>query len=157
MSDTSSTTSPKVNIRRLAHAGDLPLPSYATDQSAGLDIAAALEVDAPFMLEPGKRGLIPTGFAIALPDGFEGQLRPRSGLALREGITLLNSPGTLDADYRGELKILLINHGQEPVQISRGQRIAQLVITPVSHASVTEVETLPDTQRGSGGFGSTGA
>lgn len=156
MSDSTS-SSPNVNIKRLAHAGDLPVPSYATAQSAGLDIAAALEEASPLILKPGERRLIPTGFAVALPDGFEGQLRPRSGLALREGITLLNSPGTLDADYRGELKILLINHGQESVQITRGQRIAQLIIAPVSKARIKEVESLPDTQRGTGGFGSTGA
>lgn len=135
---------------------DLPLPAYATALSAGLDIAAAVPAGAPVLIEPGQRALLPTGFAFALPPGYEGQLRPRSGLAFREGITLLNSPGTLDADYRGELKILLINHGQEVVQISRGQRIAQLVISPVSQVRLELRDELSDTSRGGGGFGSTG-
>lgn len=147
---------PEVSVRRLPHAAALPLPSYATALSAGLDIAAALPAGEPVVIAPGKRQLLPTGFAFALPPGYEGQLRPRSGRALREGITLLNSPGTLDADYRGELKILLINHGAAPVQISRGERIAQLVIAPVCRAGLSEADSLDDTSRGSGGFGSTG-
>ncbi|MFW6348630.1 MAG: dUTP diphosphatase [Cyclonatronaceae bacterium] len=148
--------SASVVIQRLPHAGDLPLPSYATALSAGLDLAAAVPDDKPVSIPPGQRRLLPTGFAFALPKGYEGQLRPRSGRALREGITLLNSPGTLDADYRGELKILLINHGAETVVISRGERIAQLVIAPVCRARISERDRLPETGRGAGGFGSTG-
>jgi dUTP pyrophosphatase len=145
-----------VPLVRLAHAEGLPLPAYATPGSAGLDLAAAVPAAAPVILQPGERALIPTGFAIALPDGYEAQVRPRSGLALKAGVTLLNSPGTIDSDYRGELKVILINLGQSAVTIHRGERIAQLVIAPVSRAAWREVTVLDDTTRGEGGFGSTG-
>ncbi len=131
------------------------LPSYATEGSAGLDLTASLE--APLQLEPGERKLVPTGLRIALPAGFEGQVRPRSGLALKQGLTCLNAPGTIDADYRGEVGVILINHGQEPARIAPGDRIAQLVVAPVTRVSLHEVDALEDTARGAGGFGSTGA
>jgi dUTP pyrophosphatase len=145
----------EVQITRLPHGHDLPLPAYQSAQAAGLDLLAA--VDAPVTLKPGERALIPTGLAIALPDGHEAQVRPRSGLAAKQGVTVLNSPGTIDADYRGEIKVALINLGQEPVEIDRGMRIAQMVIAPVTHARLREVATLPETPRGAGGFGSTGS
>lgn len=132
----------------------LPLPSYATAGSAGLDLRAA--VRAPVTLEAGARVLIPTGFALALPPGHEGQVRARSGRALREGLAVLNGPGTIDADYRGELGVLLINHGQDPIVIERGQRIAQLVVAPIARVEPVEVAALDDTARGGGGFGHTG-
>lgn len=143
-----------VAIQVLDHARDLPLPAYATEHAAGMDVTAAVED--PVSVEPGQIALIPTGFAIALPPGFEAQLRPRSGLALRHGISLVNSPGTIDADYRGEIKVILINHGPAPFTVCRGERIAQMVIT--RHATVTwrETATLPGSDRGAGGFGSTG-
>ncbi len=143
-----------VKIIKLAHGEDLPLPAYATEQSAGADLIAAIDSD--IILAPFARQLIPTGIAIALPAGFEAQIRPRSGLALKNGITLLNTPGTIDADYRGEIKVLLINLGQEDFVVSRGMRIAQLVIAPVAQVKWQQVETLDDTQRSAGGFGSTG-
>ena len=143
-----------VRIKRLAHAGDLPLPAYTTTDAAGLDLAAAL--DRPFTLAPGARHAVPTGFAIALPPGFEAQIRPRSGLALRHGLTVLNAPGTVDADYRGEIQVLLINHGTRPVELRHGDRIAQMVIAAVEAAVLEEVAELPDSGRGAGGFGSTG-
>lgn len=143
-----------VSVIRLPHAADLPLPAYATPGSAGLDLQAA--VSATVTLPPGARDAIPTGLAIALPDGWEAQVRPRSGLALKSGVTVLNSPGTVDADYRGEIKVILINLGDTPFVIARGDRIAQLVIAPVSQLVWQEVDTLPETARGSGGFGSTG-
>lgn len=145
-----------IKVRRLPHNADLPLPAYETEQSAGMDLRAAVADDAPVTLAPGQRGLIPTGLAIALPPGFEAQVRPRSGLALKHGITCLNSPGTVDADYRGELAVILINLGQEPFVIKRGERIAQMVIAPVTQGVFAEVETLDETARGAGGFGSTG-
>jgi dUTP pyrophosphatase len=145
-----------VPLLRLVHGEGLPLPAYATPGSAGLDLAAALDPSAPVTLKPGERALIPTGFAIALPTGHEAQVRPRSGLALKAGVTLLNSPGTIDSDYRGEIKVIIVNLGQVPVTIHRGERIAQLVIAPVARAAWREVTTLEDTDRGSGGFGSTG-
>lgn len=145
-----------IALRRLAHAEGLPLPAYETGHAAGMDLRAAVPEAAPLRLAPGARALIPTGLAIALPEGFEAQVRPRSGLALRHGITCLNSPGTIDADYRGELQVLLINHGAEPFEIHRGERIAQLVIAPVSRAEWRLVEALPESGRGAGGFGSTG-
>jgi dUTP pyrophosphatase len=144
-----------VKVVRLAHGAGLPLPSYESPGSAGMDLRAAL--DAPVVLQPGARAAVPTGLTIALPPGYEGQVRPRSGLALRDGVTALNSPGTVDADYRGEVKVILINHGAAPVTISRGDRIAQLVIAPVTRAAWSEVESLDDTGRGHGGFGSTGS
>ena len=143
-----------VQIKRLPHGHDLPLPDYATPQSAGLDLLAA--VDAPRTLEPGERCIVPTGIAIALPEGYEAQIRPRSGLAIKNGITGLNSPGTIDADYRGEIGVILINHGTEPFQIDRGMRIAQMVIAAHETARWQEVESLNETIRGAGGFGSTG-
>ena len=145
-----------VAIVRLAHGTDLPLPSYASAGSAGADLCAAIAVDCPLRLAPGERHLVPTGFAIALPDGFEAQVRPRSGLALRHGLTVLNSPGTIDSDYRGEIKVVLINLADKPFTLTRGQRIAQLIIAPVTRAGWQPVTTLPDSGRGDGGFGSTG-
>ncbi len=151
-------TSPPVRVRllRLPHAEGLPAPAYATDGAAGLDLRAAAPAEAPLVLAPGARALVPTGFAIALPADHEAQVRPRSGLALKSGVTCLNSPGTIDGDYRGEVGVILINHGAEPFTVARGDRIAQLVIAPVSRAAWDEVETLDDTARGAGGFGSTG-
>jgi dUTP pyrophosphatase len=143
-----------VAVKRLPHADDLPLPQYATEHAAGMDVHAA--VDGDVILRPGKRLLIPTGLAIALPPGYEAQIRPRSGLAAKEGITVLNTPGTVDADYRGEVKVILINLGDEPFTITRGMRIAQMIISPVTRATWAETDTLPDTSRGAGGFGSTG-
>lgn len=138
----------------LPHGKDLPLPSYATTLAAGADLSAALDAD--ITLAPLERQLVPTGIAIALPAGYEAQIRPRSGLALKHGITLVNTPGTIDADYRGEIKVILVNLGSEPVVISRGMRIAQMVVAPVSQAAFQVVESLDDTARGDGGFGSTG-
>lgn len=142
----------KVEIQRLAHGADLPLPSYATAGSAGLDLRAA---DA-HSLKPGGRALVATGIAIALPQGFEAQVRPRSGLAVKHGVTVLNAPGTIDCDYRGEIKVPLINHGTEDFTIARGDRIAQMVIAPVVVARLAEVDNLEATARGAGGFGSSG-
>lgn len=144
----------RVAVKRLPHGADLPLPAYATDGAAGLDLMAAVEAEV--ILAPGARALIPTGLAIALPRGYEAQLRPRSGLALKHGVTVLNAPGTIDCDYRGELKALLINHSDAPFAVERGLRIAQLVVAPVSHAALAEVEDLDETGRGAGGYGSTG-
>jgi dUTP pyrophosphatase len=147
----------EVLMTRLPHGEDLPLPSYQTAQAAGLDLLAAISVTVPLTLEPGGRTLVPTGIAIALPHGYEAQVRPRSGLAARHGLTVLNAPGTIDADYRGEIQVLLANLGNEDVTITRGMRIAQLVIAPVVHAQILEVSSLDKTKRGSGGFGSTGS
>ncbi len=144
-----------VQVIRLAGHDDLALPEYATAQSAGLDLAAA--VFEPLALPPGARATVPTGLAVALPAGFEAQIRPRSGLAAREGVTVLNSPGTVDADYRGEIEVVLANLGDAPFRIERGMRIAQLVVAPVTRISWVEVAALPDSGRGAGGFGSTGA
>lgn len=144
----------QVKIIKLPHGKELQLPAYATNQAAGVDLMAAIDGD--IIIKPFCRTLIPAGIAIALPNGFEAQLRPRSGLALKNGITLLNSPGTIDADYRGEIKILLINLGQEDFVITRGMRIAQMIIAPVVQVKWQEVETLDDTARSAGGFGSTG-
>ena len=145
-----------VQLKRLPHASGLPSPAYETAGAAGADLRAAVNEAAPLQLEPGARALVPTGLAMALPPGFEAQVRPRSGLAARHGITCLNSPGTIDSDYRGEIQVLLINLGQEPVEIRRGDRIAQIVVAPVSQAHWTETEALDETPRGVGGFGSTG-
>lgn len=147
-------TSVEVAVRRLPHGRDLPLPSYATAGSAGLDLYAAVE--APLRLEPGDRALVPTGLALALPEGYEAQVRARSGLALRKGVAVLNAPGTIDSDYRGEVSVILVNLGREPVELARGERIAQLVVAPVARARLKECETLPESARGAGGFGSTG-
>lgn len=150
---TSSTT---VEIQRLPHAEGLALPAYQTPHAAGLDLLAAVPEDKPLTMPPGQRALVPTGLMIAVPPGHEAQVRPRSGLALKHGVTVLNSPGTVDADYRGEVSVLLINHGDEPFTIRRGERIAQLVIAAVTHANLVVVASLSSTDRGSGGFGSTG-
>jgi dUTP diphosphatase len=146
----------QVNIRQLPHAEGLPLPAYQTAHAAGTDLLAAVPDGAPMVLAPARHALVPTGLAIALPQGFEAQVRPRSGLAAKHGVTVLNSPGTIDADYRGEIQVILINHGTEPFTIRRGERIAQMVIAPVVQAALIPVATLSETDRGSGGFGSTG-
>ena len=146
-----------VAVQRLPHGADLPLPSYQSVHAAGLDLIAAVPQEAPVTLAPGARALIPTGIAIALPEGHEGQVRPRSGLAARHGLTVLNAPGTIDADYRGELQVLLINLGSEAVSVTRGMRIAQLVVAPIARARLQEVPSLEETDRGKGGFGSTGS
>jgi dUTP pyrophosphatase len=143
-----------LQFKKLSHALDLPLPSYESESAAGMDLRAALEF--PITLNPGKRALIPTGLKMALPEGYEAQIRPRSGLAWRHGITMLNTPGTVDADYRGELKVLAVNLGDEICTINHGDRIAQMVIAPVQQCTISEVETLPETARGEDGFGSTG-
>ena len=144
----------KVDVVQLPHAADLPLPEYATVQSAAVDLLAAVTEDV--VLTPGARTLIPTGLAIALPDGYEAQVRPRSGLALKNGITLLNTPGTIDADYRGEIGVILTNLGQEDFTVERGMRIAQMLIAPVTRLTWNTVSSLDESERGSGGFGSTG-
>ncbi|MCW5694789.1 MAG: dUTP diphosphatase [Pseudolabrys sp.] len=149
------TTSTDVRITRLKHAQDLPLPEYQSALAAGFDFTAA--VDEPLTIAPGARALVPTGLAMALPAGFEAQVRPRSGLAMKQGLTVLNAPGTIDADYRGEVQVLLINLGSEPVVITRGMRIAQCVIATVTRAIFVEVPALDQTIRGAGGFGSTGS
>lgn len=145
-----------VAITPLPHAEGLDLPAYETDASAGLDLRAAVPLNEPVVLESREHALLPTGLKIALPRGYEGQVRPRSGLAYRHGVTVLNSPGTIDADYRGEVKVLLINHGSESFAIERGMRIAQLVVAPHARVSWVEKEALEETVRGPGGFGSTG-
>jgi dUTP pyrophosphatase len=144
-----------LRIRRLPHAHDLPLPAYETTGAAGLDLRAALP-GGPLRLEPGERLLVPTGLVLELPVGTEGQVRPRSGLALRHGVTLLNTPGTIDADYRGEVGVILINHGREAFTIQHGDRVAQLVVAAVLQAEIAEANELSETERGAGGFGSTG-
>jgi dUTP pyrophosphatase len=143
-------------LMQLPHGQDLPLPSYETSEAAGMDLRAAVPEDAPLTLKPGARELVPTGFAMAIPTGFEAQIRPRSGLALKHGLSLVNAPGTIDSDYRGEIKIILINQGDEDFEISRGMRIAQMVIAPVLQVAIEPVTSLDDTARGAGGFGSTG-
>jgi dUTP pyrophosphatase len=145
-----------VSFVQMPHAVGLPAPAYATADAAGLDLSAAVEDDAPVTLAPGERGAIPTGIQLAIPQGFEGQVRPRSGLALKNAVTVLNAPGTIDADYRGEVKVILVNLGPEPFEITRGMRIAQLIFAPVVRASLTQTSSLDETQRGEGGFGSTG-
>ena len=145
-----------VRVMRLVHGEGLALPNYASEGAAGLDLLAAIGENEKITLEPGKWGLVPTGLSLQLPEGHEAQVRPRSGLALKHGITVLNAPGTVDADYRGEVGVVLINHGSEPFEIVRGMRIAQLVVAPVTRARLVEVESLDETQRAAGGFGSTG-
>lgn len=149
-------TTPHIPVVRLAHAEGLPLPAYETVGAAGMDLRAAVEEDAPIVLKPGARVMAPTGLAFAVPPGFEAQVRPRSGLAAKAGVTCLNTPGTIDSDYRGEVKVILINLGEEDFIIRRGDRIAQLVIAPVTQASWSLVANLDETSRGAGGFGSTG-
>lgn len=144
----------KIPVKKLEHGQSLALPAYATQQSAGMDLLAA--IDEAVEIAPGERMLLPTGIALALPAGFEAQIRPRSGLAAKHGLTVLNTPGTIDADYRGEIKVILINLGQEPYAIERGMRIAQMVIARYEHIAFKEVENLEATDRGAGGFGSTG-
>ena len=144
----------EVRIQRLTHAKGLPLPDYATDGAAGADLCAA--IDREMIIEPGDRAAVPTGLVLEIPAGYEGQVRPRSGLAIKAGLTIVNAPGTIDSDYRGELKVLMINLGSDPVSINRGERIAQLLIAPVTRASFVESEALSVSERGGGGFGSTG-
>jgi dUTP pyrophosphatase len=146
----------EVKIKRLAHAEGLQLPDYHSEDAAGLDLVAALAAGVELVLEPGERALIPSGFAIELPRGYEAQIRPRSGLAHKFGVTVLNSPGTIDADYRGEIGVILINLGKEPFAIVRGARIAQLVVAAAARVALKESEALVDSERGAGGFGSTG-
>ena len=150
------TSTPRLPIVRLPHAAGLDLPAYETDGAAGLDLRAAVPEDRPLILPPGRRAAVPTGLVLELPDGHEGQVRPRSGLALKHGITCLNTPGTIDSDYRGEVKVLLVNLGDEEVAVTRGMRIAQLVVAPVTRVTVEEHQTSSATARGAGGFGSTG-
>jgi dUTP pyrophosphatase len=146
----------KVDIRQLPHGEGLALPAYQSVDAAGLDLLAAVPAETPLILPPGKYAMVPTALTIALPPGFEAQVRPRSGLAAKHGVTVLNSPGTIHADYRGEINVLLINHGEVPFPIKRGERIAQMVIAPVTQAELVAVTELSATDRGSGGFGSTG-
>ena len=147
----------QLRIARLPHGEDLPLPAYQSAFAAGLDLCAAVPADTPTVIAPGARAVIPTGITIALPPGTEGQVRPRSGLAARHGVTVLNTPGTIDADYRGEVAVILINHGDVPFEVARGMRIAQLVVSPILRVSVKETQELDETGRGAGGFGSTGS
>lgn len=144
----------RVRVTRLAHAAGLPLPAYASKDAAGADVCAALDAD--LVLRPGARAAVPTGLCVEIPQGYEMQVRPRSGLALRDGVGLLNSPGTVDADYRGEIKIIMVNHGDHDVLVRRGDRIAQLVVAPVVSAQFEDAETLTPSERGEAGFGSTG-
>jgi dUTP pyrophosphatase len=146
----------EIRVLRLPHAADLPLPAYQSALAAGLDLVAAVPGQAPVVIAAGGRAMIPTGIAMALPPGHEAQIRPRSGLAARQGVTVLNTPGTIDADYRGEVQVILINHGAEPFMVERGMRIAQLVIARVERAALIEVDSLDATARSSGGMGSTG-
>ena len=149
-------TTIRVEVRLLRHGEGLALPAYQTAHAAGLDLLAAVPADTPLVLQPGRTALVPTGLTIALPEGFEAQVRPRSGLAAKHGVTVLNAPGTVDADYRGEVSVLLINHGDKAFTIRRGERIAQMIIAPVVRADLVPVTSLSSTARGSGGFGSTG-
>jgi dUTP pyrophosphatase len=148
---------PQLQMMRLPHGADLPLPAYQSEGAAGLDLLAAVAADAPVTIGPGQRALIPTGLAVALPGGTEGQVRPRSGLAARHGVTVLNSPGTIDADYRGEIQVILVNLGQDSFTVTRGMRIAQLIIAPAIQVTISETSNLNETTRGVAGFGSTGS
>ena len=148
--------SAELRIRRLPHGADLPLPAYQTERAAGLDLVAAVPAGAPVKIAPGERAMIPTGITVALPAGHEGQIRPRSGIALRHGVTVLNSPGTVDADYRGEIQVILVNLGSESFEITRGTRIAQMIIAPIIQAKIVESAGLDATGREDRGFGSTG-
>jgi len=145
-----------VSFVQMPHAAGLPAPAYATADAAGMDLSAAVEENAPVTIAPGARAAIPTGLQLAIPQGYEGQVRPRSGLALKNAVTVLNAPGTIDADYRGEVKVILVNLGAEPFEITRGMRIAQLVFAPVVRAALVQAASLDETVRGDGGFGSTG-
>ncbi|MCO4317079.1 dUTP diphosphatase [Phyllobacterium sp. 21LDTY02-6] len=156
MSQPNDSTRPPLGLVRLPHGAGLDLPSYETAGSAGMDLRAAVPEDRPLLLLPGRRALVPSGLIFEIPEGFEAQVRPRSGLALKHGITCLNTPGTIDSDYRGEVKVLLINHGDEEFYIERGMRIAQIVLAPVVQLETEERQYASDTARGSGGFGSTG-
>ncbi|WP_108681946.1 dUTP diphosphatase [Methyloceanibacter sp. wino2] len=147
---------PRLRVLRLPHGEGLPLPAYQTEHAAGFDLVAAIGENEPVVLSAGARGAVPTGLVFELPEGYEAQVRPRSGLALKHGVTVLNSPGTIDADYRGEVQVVLINHSDEPFRIARGDRIAQVVIAPVTCVEIAEVSDVGDTARGAGGFGSTG-
>lgn len=147
---------PVLRVMRLPHAADLPLPAYQSEQAAGVDLLAAVPADPPLVLAPGERASIPTGLAVALPPGTEGQVRPRSGLAITHGVTVLNAPGTIDSDYRGEIRVLLVNLGRESFVVPRGMRIAQLVIAHTMQVIISETSDLDPTTRGAGGFGSTG-
>jgi dUTP pyrophosphatase len=147
---------PTLNLIRLPHGADLELPAYETAGAAGMDLRAAVDANEPMTISPSRRALVPTGFVFEIPEGFEVQIRPRSGLAFKHGITCLNTPGTIDSDYRGEVKVLLINHGDEDFHVTRGMRIAQMVVAPVTQAEVREVAEASATARGAGGFGSTG-
>ncbi len=146
----------KLSIVRLPHSGGLVLPAYETAGSAGMDLRAAIDEDRQLIIKPGKRALVPTGLIFEIPEGYEGQVRPRSGLAFKHGVTCLNTPGTIDSDYRGEVQVLLINHGEDDFVIERGMRVAQMVVAAVTQAEISENELANDTERGSGGFGSTG-
>lgn len=148
---------PRLRLLRLPHGEGLPLPAYQTGHAAGFDLIAAVEEDRPLVLTPRARAAVPTGLVFELPSGFEAQVRPRSGLALKHGVTVLNSPGTIDADYRGEVKVLLVNLGEAPFEICRGDRIAQVVVAPVAQVEPVAVESVTETDRGQGGFGSTGS
>ncbi len=145
-----------ISFMRLEHGKDLPAPEYATPGAAGMDLVAAVPANEPLKILPGTRAAVPTGIAFAIPQGFEGQVRPRSGLALKNGVTVLNAPGTIDSDYRGEVKVILVNTGSETFEISRGMRIAQIIFARVEQMKLQEVDSLDETARGSGGFGSTG-
>jgi dUTP pyrophosphatase len=147
----------KIDVQQLPHAEGLPLPAYQSSQAAGLDLLAAVPEQAPLVLAAGQHAMVPTGLVIALPEGFEAQVRPRSGLAARHGVTVLNSPGTVDADYRGEINVLLVNLGRETFTIRRGERIAQMIVAPVTRVELARADSLSATARGSGGFGSTGS
>jgi dUTP pyrophosphatase len=149
-------TAVEIRLMRLPHGRDLPLPAYQSEHAAGLDLHAAVPADGAFVIAPGDRAMIPTGIAIALPPGTEGQIRPRSGLAARHGVTVLNAPGTIDADYRGEIQVILVNHGRNSFVVERGMRIAQLIVAPTIHAVISVVTRLDETPRGAAGFGSTG-
>jgi dUTP pyrophosphatase len=151
-----TTATIEIGVQRLAHAEGLPLPAYQSDEAAGFDLVAALPQDAPLVIAPLGRALVPTGLVLEIPSGYEGQVRPRSGLALKHGVTVLNAPGTIDADYRGEVKVILVNLGAEPFTVRRGERIAQFVAAPVTRARLVVVEAVGETGRGAGGFGSTG-
>lgn len=151
-----SPSAPLIGILRLPHGAGLPLPAYETEGAAGMDLRASVDADRPLLLQPGRRALVPTGLVFEIPQGFEGQVRPRSGLAFRHGVTCLNTPGTIDSDYRGELKVLLVNLGDDLFTVERGARIAQLVVAPVVQAALEERETVAGSVRGAGGFGSTG-